>query len=347
MKAGGRVFGVDTWDAEDTPFDGQWATENSSREDVSGRVEVMHYGDPHYLTYKEEVFDVVCTSWIDSDEVAYYNALSEMTRVLRPGGRLVFIQSLPTPTNLTEQHLQDLGLSDIRSRLVQTGYLFDRVLGATKPTDFLHTPAKIDKKEDEGTDESPGFEPSSGACMIWLLSGVGLYLVFVYMSVVYLSWGTLGVPDSVDNTNSLAVGFMAENSVWFCWSAVEIHLALTARPLYMVKRVGIFALWFRYGLQYLCMVLIFNAVTWLPIMLVDLATGVNSVALRTVFRVLLRPLIGITLDCFFQYRQQLLFLQFYKPDYGSSANRYKKSRKRTKHRVRLTDALLGSLHDDI
>ena len=26
MNAGGRVFGVDTWDAEDTPFDGQWVS---------------------------------------------------------------------------------------------------------------------------------------------------------------------------------------------------------------------------------------------------------------------------------------------------------------------------------
>lgn len=349
MTAGGRAFGVDTWDADDTPFDGQWASENARREEVSTRIEVMNYGDPHYLTYKDEVFDVTVSSWIESgDEVNYFNAISEMVRVVRPGGRLLFIFRLPTPSNLTQKNLQDLGLTDIHSNVIRTGYLFDRVLTATKPEEYDNRHAvKIDRNENAVTDNSPGFDSSSGECMLYFLTTVGFYVVLAYTTLIYLDWDSLELPSSVDHTDSMAYGLMAENSVWFCWAVIEVHLELSARPVYMVRRVGIFQLWFGYWLQFFVMVMTFNTLTWLPVMLLSLTTGFSSVAFRTFFRIIARPIIGSTLDSFFDKKRQLLFLKYYKEDYGSPDNRYRKPKKKKKNRVKTTDALLGDLHDDI
>lgn len=89
----------------------------------------------------------------------------------------------------------------------------------------------------------------------------------------------------------------------------------------MVKRIGIFQLWFGYALQYFVMVVTFNGLTWLPVMLIALWAGESSVAFRTVFRIFARPLIGATLDAFFDSRRQLFFCKIYKDSYGSSENR--------------------------
>ena len=116
----------------------------------------------------------------------------------------------------------------------------------------------------------------------------------------------------------------------------EVHLELQNRPVYMVKRMGIFQLWIgyilllgvclqlnhRYWIQFFVMVIAFNGLTWLPVLIVVVAADFSSVAFRSFFRIIARPIIGMSLDAFFDTRRQVVFMKFFKPDYGSSANRY-------------------------
>lgn len=339
MKAGGKAFGVDQWDAEDCQYDGQWADENSRREDVSSAVEVLNYGDPHFLTYKDEVFDVVFTTWIEAkDEINYFNAVSEFLRVTRPGGTLAFCQQIPRPPNLIVEHLKDLGMKDIKEVTLSTGYLANVLITAVKPEEQAdQIPPKILTMENAVTDESPGFD---GHCMLYFLSTVGFYTVVAFMTMTFLFWSAFEIPKSVVAADSMAYGLMAENSVWFCWAIVEVHLELAARPMYMVKRMGIFQLWFGHWLQFFIMVVTFNLLTWLPVMILALITGGSSLAFRTCFRVIARPIIGMTLDKAFAMRRMTEFLKTWRPSYGDEENKYKKPKKKKK-RAKQTDNLLG------
>eukprot|EP00656_Telonema_subtile_P006069 TRINITY_DN12783_c0_g1_i2.p1 TRINITY_DN12783_c0_g1~~TRINITY_DN12783_c0_g1_i2.p1 ORF type:complete len:494 (+),score=160.45 TRINITY_DN12783_c0_g1_i2:167-1648(+) len=349
MGAGGRVMGVDTWDAPDTPFDGQWASENARREEVSTRVEVMNYGDPHYLTYKDQVFDIALSSWLETaDEVNYYNALCEMVRVVRPGGRVLLLYRLPCPAELTQHSLQDLGLTQVSSTLISTGYLAHRLLSATKPQE--HTPRvalKIERGENAVTDNSPGFEHGSGQCMLYFLSAVAMYCVLGLSTLLAVCWSSLEVPSSAPRHDALASAFLANTAVWLCWAGCEVQLCLAARPEYMLKRVGVFQLWAGYWLQYSCIVLAFNALAWAPAISIALGTGVSSLWLRSLFRVLSWLLVSNSLGGWFERRRQRGLLEVYKENYGSADNKYRKARKRRTHRVKTTDALLGELHHDI
>jgi len=339
LKSGGRILAMDQWDTPDTPFDGQWAVENSRREEVSGRVEVMNYGDPHYLVYKDDVFDATLCTWLETeDEIGFYNLCSEMVRVTRPGGRLIFVMPFHPPSLLVE-NLKDLGLSDVHKKLISTAYLINEVITATKPEEMTEPPHRIDRSENAVTDESPGF---AGNTLLIFLGILGFYFNAVYTVCVYYTWETWEKTPDTSLGDTMAYGFMVENTVWLCWAIVDIHHLLSARPVYVVRRIGVVNLWIGYFFQFLIMVLVFNVVTWAPLMLISVTTGVSSVAIRAIFRVLCRPVLGALLDSFFQHKRQWLFLSTWKRDYGDKRNRYRKPRK-SKRRKRETDLLLDEL----
>jgi len=341
LNAGGRILCMDTWDTPGTPYDGQWAVENSRREEVSGRVEIMNYGDPHFLVYKDEVFDIAMCTWLETeDEINFYNLISECVRVTRPGGRLLFVMPYH-PTSLLKKNMQDLGLKDITVTLVTTTYLMNQLYSAIKPDEMDTTPPRIDRSENAVTDESPGFDGNS---MLYCLLALGFYLNGCYTIIVKWTWSTWMVPSGMSPGDTVAYGFMAENTVWLCWAVVDMHMILGSRPVYMIKRIGIVNLWMMYFVQFFLMVLIFNVATWLPLLALAAATGFSHVALRAIFRVLARPAIGSTLDSFFAYTRQNAFLSMWKDDYGDKRNRYRKARKnkRTSKR-RETDMLLDDI----
>jgi len=181
-----------------------------------------------------------------------------------------------------------------------------------------------------------------GNKMFYCLATMGFYFVAVYTVTIKHTWGVWFVPKKLKPADTLAYGFMAENVVWFCWAVVDIHFLLRGRPVYVVKRIGVVNLWFAYALQFLLMVLIFNLTTWAPLMVLSAATGVNSIALRAIFRVLARPAIGSTLDNFFTETRQGFFMSTWKPDYGDKKNRYRKARKH-KRKKKETDMLLDDI----
>lgn len=339
LKAGGRVFAMDQWDTDECPFDGQWAVENSRQEEVSGRVEVMNYGDPHFLVYKDDIFDCTLCTWLETeDEINFYNLCSEMVRVTRPGGRLLFIMPYHPPNSLTPI-LKDLGLKEVHTTLVVTTYLMNNVVTAEKPEEMDAPPPRIDRSENAVTDESPGFH---GKSMLYCMMAMGFYFVAVYTICIKYSWDSWMVPKGMAAADTMAWGFMAENTVWLCWAIVDIHCIMSERPVYIVKRIGVVNLWAAYFVQFLLMVLIFNFSTWLPLMTLSAAAGFSHVAIRAIFRVLARPMIGSTLDGFFTKRRQEFFLKTWKENYGDKKNRYRKPKK-NKRKKRETDMLLDDL----
>ena len=300
---------------------------------------MLNYGDPHFMIFKDDAFDCTLCTWLETeDEVNFYNMLSEMVRVTRPGGRLLFIMP-KHPPHLLKKNLKDLGMKDIEYKLIQTAYLMSVYHCCEKPEGYAMPPARIDRSENAVTDESPGFDIK----MLYFLGACGFYFIAVYTVIVKMSWNTWLVPSSVSDGDSLAYGFMAENSVWLCWAVVDMHFILASRPKYIVKRIGVVNLWLGFFCQFFLMVIIFNMFTWAPLLLFAIITGVKSIAVRCVFRVLARPCIGLVLDDIFSTRRQQYFLETWKTDYGSLKNRYRKPRKNKRKSRRETDMLLDDL----
>ena len=81
VKPGGRAFGIDQ---EETDL-----LDARRRAATAGLAAKFHQGTPDDLPFPDASFDGVCAAWFLSADIDPALAVSEMVRVVRPGGRIV------------------------------------------------------------------------------------------------------------------------------------------------------------------------------------------------------------------------------------------------------------------
>jgi ubiquinone/menaquinone biosynthesis C-methylase UbiE len=85
----GKAIGADLWDKTlEYSYTAQMAINNAAIEGVADRVEVVT-ADAQSMPFANETFDVVMTSLMMHHVPDTQKAISEMIRVLKPGGKLV------------------------------------------------------------------------------------------------------------------------------------------------------------------------------------------------------------------------------------------------------------------
>ena len=110
----GKVTGIDVWNPQDLSGNSpEAAKENAKAEGVSDRVR-FDTGDARKLVYPDNFFDAVMSSnalhTLDDDRERK-QALKEMLRVLKPGGRLVVFDT--AETGYYAEVLRDCGAQDV------------------------------------------------------------------------------------------------------------------------------------------------------------------------------------------------------------------------------------------
>lgn len=132
----GRVTGVDVW--RPTDLSGNHpavAQANADLEGVGERVELRHADLTAPLPFADGSFDLVTGGLVLRalpDDAARSTALGEAVRVLRPGGRAVFVDSAHTEACADE--LRRVGLVDVTRSGRQLGvFPPGRVVSGTRP----------------------------------------------------------------------------------------------------------------------------------------------------------------------------------------------------------------------
>ncbi len=111
----GRAVGVDVWRKADQSGNSPEVTlQNARAEGVEGRVEILD-GDLRDLQLEDGSFDVVLSNLVlhnIHDRVEREEALRELARVLKPGGRLTIVDIWDTGEYA--RVLRESGLEDVR-----------------------------------------------------------------------------------------------------------------------------------------------------------------------------------------------------------------------------------------
>ena len=113
--ATGKAVGVDLWQTEDQSGNNPETTrQNAHAEGVIDRIEIKT-GDARQLPFESHAFDVVLSSWALHniyDPQGRAQALREMVRVLKPGGRVAILDIRHTAEYT--QVLRDGGMSEVK-----------------------------------------------------------------------------------------------------------------------------------------------------------------------------------------------------------------------------------------
>lgn len=110
----GRAVGIDLWQSQDQTGNAITTTEeNARRENVAERVE-LHTGDMRQLPFADASFDIIVSSWAIHniyDATGRQQALREIVRVLKPGGRFALIDI--GHTKEYQRVLRELGMNNL------------------------------------------------------------------------------------------------------------------------------------------------------------------------------------------------------------------------------------------
>jgi len=110
----GRAVGIDIWSQVDQGNNSRESTlANAQAEGVADRVEV-HDGDMRKLPFVDASFDVVASLSIHNIESPQgrYQAILEMERVLKPGGRVALMEIFHV--RQIAEYLRQSGMQDVR-----------------------------------------------------------------------------------------------------------------------------------------------------------------------------------------------------------------------------------------
>jgi arsenite methyltransferase len=133
----GRATGIDIWDAKDQSANSPQGTrDNAGKADVLDKIDIQT-GDMRKLPFEDRSFDVVVSHWVVhnlADEANRNLALSEMARVLCPGGHLILCDIEHRDAYVAK--LKALGLQDCRMFFQP---IADAILGALSFGSFKPT----------------------------------------------------------------------------------------------------------------------------------------------------------------------------------------------------------------
>ena len=132
---GGKAYGIDIWDSADQSSNSARATmQNAQAEGVKDRVDLQD-GDARMIPFPDNSFDIVLSSWVIHNMKAESDrskAISEIVRVLKPGGRLAITDISHVPAY--SRQLTAAGLKDVK--MSSPNFLFvipSMTVWATKP----------------------------------------------------------------------------------------------------------------------------------------------------------------------------------------------------------------------
>jgi ubiquinone/menaquinone biosynthesis C-methylase UbiE len=132
--ATGKAVGVDVWSARDQTGNRPAATRTNARiEGVGDRVEVLD-ADARELPFEDASFDVVLSSIVVHNIPTHAGrvaAIREITRVLKPGGRVAILDIWNTRTYA--RLFSDLGLANVRRSGPRFLFSSARLVTASKP----------------------------------------------------------------------------------------------------------------------------------------------------------------------------------------------------------------------
>jgi arsenite methyltransferase len=131
----GKAYGIDIWDSVDQSSNSALATmKNVQAEGVADRVELQD-GDARKIPFPESSFDIVVSSWVIHNmkaEADRAQAISEIVRVLKPGGRLAITDISHGPAYARQ--LTSAGMKDVKTSSPNFLFVIPSVtVSATKP----------------------------------------------------------------------------------------------------------------------------------------------------------------------------------------------------------------------
>lgn len=111
----GKAHGLDLWAQEDQANNSKDATlKNAKIEGVENKIEV-HNGDMRKMPFPDSTFDAIVSSWAIHniyDKAQREIALSEIIRVLKPGGKIAILDIDHAPSY--KDYFAGIGLKDIK-----------------------------------------------------------------------------------------------------------------------------------------------------------------------------------------------------------------------------------------
>jgi len=277
----GRVIGVDSWGSELTPYDQQWIIYNSVCEGVEDRIEVGGSWDLYSLPFRTDEHDVIFSSWLPwYDEVGAERVIAEMLRCTRLGGHIYIV--LPKfYTNCVEETLHEMGVSELKSEVVASGYYVSQQVFMGKKCHMsvtrrrIHRSSSVDEvfRQDSGDgygSNVPSWVPQTlcflTGCLLWT----------AHLNWMWCYWEELKIPGEVSPEGQMGSAFVSNNVTWLGLVLVEIQLEMTMRPAYVLHRYGWIRSWFLIGCHHWITAILWNLGCWIPGLLVELSTGYNK-----------------------------------------------------------------------
>mmetsp|Transcript_665 Transcript_665/g.2348 ORF Transcript_665/g.2348 Transcript_665/m.2348 type:complete len:635 (+) Transcript_665:116-2020(+) len=225
-----RITAVDPYDSTLSPIAMEWAEENVRRAGVADMCRVFT-GDARELMFEDFSFDVVVCNFASPIYPLqdHRRVVEELTRVLAPGGKMVFIWpmgfagglcqearklhpmkketwvfTLPLPIRIVVLRAKD-----------DTGVVLESSWNPRKQATIKPTPYLRGEKVDIYG------KPKHGVMLPVCLLIINVLVLVIIVLLTVVMWPYLDVPSSVTPYNRLGSGLITSIIVWMAYGAVE------------------------------------------------------------------------------------------------------------------------------